>query len=122
MAVSVSNVDLMERVCHLTNKILGEILSVTSVTRHGKKRYTINMDGIDQNQDMAFSRMALKQRPRVVVSRDLLDWITMEGKIPDFFTNFITTSSELSRPSNMYIRSDCYHTQITEYLLTKIYM
>ena len=30
MAVSVSNVDLMERVCHLTNKIYGEMLCITS--------------------------------------------------------------------------------------------
>ena len=55
---------------------------------------------------------------RIVLSRDLLDWITMEGKIPCSFTNFITTS-ELSGP--LYISSDIYHTQIAEYILEKTY-
>ena len=55
-----------------------------------------------------------------ILSRDFLDWISAEGGlgIPRSFTNFITTP-ELSGP--FYISPDNYHTQITEYLLTKIY-
>ena len=76
------------------------------------------MGEFDQSQLSAFSRMTLHYR--VMVSRDLLDWIMMEGRIPDLFTNFITTP-ELSGPFELYIRPDLYHTQITEYLLAKIY-
>ena len=53
MAVSVSNVDLMERVCHLTNKIYREILFAT---RCEKTTY-ITMGGFDSDhvQVNAFS-------------------------------------------------------------------
>jgi hypothetical protein len=51
---------------------------------------------------------------RIVLSWSLIAWITVEGKIPCSFTNFIT-NPELSGP--LYISSDIYHTQITEYLL-----
>jgi hypothetical protein len=54
---------------------------------------------------------------RIVLSWNLLDWITMEGRIPRSFTNFITTP-ELSGP--LYISPNIYHTQITEYSLWKI--
>ena len=56
------------------------------------------------------------QNYRIVLSWDLLDWITVEGRIPCFFTNFITTP-EVSGP--LYISRDIYHTQITEYFLEK---
>ena len=55
---------------------------------------------------------------RIVLSWKLLYWIVVENKIPCSFTNFITTP-ELSGP--FYISPDNYHTQITEYLLHKIY-
>ena len=51
---------------------------------------------------------------RTVLSWDLLAQISVEGRIPCYFTNFITTP-ELS--GSLYISSDIYHTQITEYLL-----
>ena len=49
MTVPVSNVDLMERVCHLTNKIYREMLCIT---RHKGKTYiTIRgLDGLDDDQ------------------------------------------------------------------------
>ena len=50
----------------------------------------------------------------IVLSRRLLDWMTMDGKIPFSFTNFITTK-ELSGP--FYMSPDIYHSQITEYSL-----
>jgi hypothetical protein len=53
---------------------------------------------------------------RIVLSWDLLFWITVEGGIPCSFTGFITTP-ELSGP--LYVTPDIYHTQITEYLLEK---
>jgi hypothetical protein len=54
----------------------------------------------------------------IVLSWELLGWIEVEGKIPRSFTSFITTP-ELS--GLFYISPDIYHTQITEYLLEKIY-
>ena len=55
---------------------------------------------------------------RIVLSWELLDFISVEDRIPSPFTNFITTP-ELSGP--LYIDPDIYHTQITEYLLDKIH-
>ena len=54
----------------------------------------------------------------IVLSWEFLAWITLKGKIPCSFTNFITTP-EFSGP--LYISPDIYHTQVTEYLLEKIY-
>ena len=51
---------------------------------------------------------------RIVLSRDLITWILVEGKVLYSFTNFITVP-ELSGP--LYLSPDIYHTQITEYLL-----
>ena len=107
MAVSVSNVDLMERLCHLTNKIYREMLYIR---RHERMTY-ITVRGLDQVPVGAFSST---MHYKLVLSRDLLDWITVEDGIPCSFTNFIT-SPELSGP--LYIRPDIYHTQITEYFL-----
>ena len=55
---------------------------------------------------------------RMILSWNLLSWISVEGRIPYSFTNFITTP-ELSGP--FYISPDNYHTQITEYLLHMTY-
>ena len=112
MAVSVSNIDLMERVCHLTNKIYREMLCTR---RHEGKTY-ITTGGLDHVQDSIYSRTPLYG---IILSWDLLDWIAIGGGIPSFFTNFIT-SPELSGPSGFYISPNIYHTQITEFLLEKI--
>ena len=53
----------------------------------------------------------------IVLSWELLAWISGEDGIPCSFTNFITTPG-LSGP--LYIRADIYHTQITEYSLETI--
>ena len=55
---------------------------------------------------------------RMVLSWELLAWITVNGRIPRSFTNFIT-SPELSGP--LFISPDIYFSQITEYLLEKTY-
>ena len=55
---------------------------------------------------------------RIVLSWNLLCWISVENRIPCSFTNFITTP-ELSGP--FYISPDNYHTQIIEYLLHVTY-
>ena len=112
MTVSVSNVDLMERVCHLTNKIYREMLCIT---RHKGKTYITmrGLDGLDDDQVNGTSQ------DRTLLSSDLLCWITVEGRFPYFFTNFITTP-ELSGP--LYISPDIYHSQITEYCLDAIYI
>ena len=71
--------------------------------------------GFNYAQDMAMPR---SPQYRVVLSYDLLAWISVESTIPCSFTNFITTP-ELSGP--LYIRPDIYHTQITEYSLWTIH-
>ena len=53
---------------------------------------------------------------RVVLSWELLEWIMMKDRMPNSFTNFITTP-ELSGP--LYISPAIYHSQITEYFLEK---
>ena len=115
MAVSVSNIDLMERLCHLTNKIYREILCITMTRHYDERMMNITMGGLDQVQVSAFS---WTPRYKIVLSWDLLAWILVERRIPSSFTDFITTP-ELSGP--LYISPDIYHTQITEYLLEKIY-
>ena len=84
------------------------------IRSHERMSY-ITVRGLDQVPVGAFSRTL---QYRIVISWDLLDWITMAGRIPCSFTNFITTP-ELSGP--LYIDPDIYHTQITEYLLDTVY-
>ena len=72
---------------------------------------TIGPPALDHVQVTPFP---LNPQYRIVLSWDLLDWITEGLRIPDSFTFFIT-NPELSGP--LYISPDIYHTQITEYLL-----
>ena len=108
MALSIPNVDLIERVCHLTNKIYREVLCIT--TRRGISYITIG--GLNH---VRVSTSSTSQY-RIILSPDLLDWMSWEYQIFDSFTDFITTP-ELSGP--LYISPDIYHTQITEYSLEK---
>ena len=94
----------MERVCHLTNKIYREMLCIT---RH-EGTTNITVGGLGHVQ---VSTYCPTPQYRIVLSWDLLAWISVEGIIPCSFTNFITTP-ELSGP--LYISPDIYHTQITE--------
>jgi hypothetical protein len=86
-------------------------------TRHEGKTY-ITMGGLDHLQVSIFSRTRQYKYYKTALSWDLLAWISVEGRILCSFTNFIT-NPELSGP--LHISSDVYHTQITEYLLEKIY-
>ena len=110
MAVSISKVDFMERVCCLTNKIYREMLCIT---KHENMSY-ITMGRLDDLQVDAFSLQY-----RIVLSWDLLAWMSVEKRIFYSFTNFITTP-ELSGP--LCISPDIYHTQIVEYSLETIYL
>ena len=76
----------------------------------------ITMGGLkpDNVQVSAFST----PRYGIVLSWDLLAWISVEDSIPRSFTNFITTQ-KLS--GSFYISPDIYHTQITEYSLETIF-
>ena len=112
VVVSVSNVDLMERVCHLTNKIYREMLCIT---RHERMTY-ITIRGLDRVQTSAFSRTP---QYKIVISWELLTWISVEDRILCSFTDFITTP-EFSGP--LYVSPDIYHTQITEYSLETIFL
>ena len=76
----------------------------------------ITMGGLDHTQSSAFK---FSPQYRIILSWNLIAWISEDGRIPSSFTNFITTP-ELSGP--LYISSDIYHTQITEYLLEKIHL
>jgi hypothetical protein len=98
-------------VCHLTNKIYREMLFIT---RRERIAY-ITMSGLDHVQVGALS---WTPQYRIVLSWDLLGWMSVEGRIFSSFTRFITTP-ELS--GLWYISPDIYHTQLTEYLLGKIY-
>ena len=116
MAVSVSNVDLEERICRLTNRIYREMLCIT---RHdGMKFITMRSSRtrVDHFQISTYSESSFPQY-RIVLSWELLRWISVEDKIPCSFTDFITTP-ELSGP--LYISPDIYHTQIMEYSLQTI--
>ena len=114
MAVPASDVDLMERVCHLTQKIYREILCVSRQSTHDRTVVTVHELDYSHVQVIAFP---WTPQYRIVLSWDLLEWISVEGGILSSFTNFITTP-ELSGP--LYISPDIYHSQITEYSLEKI--
>ena len=114
MAVFISNVDLMEQVSHLTNKIYREILYISRDSMHETKIITLR--GLD-HKEVQFSAFSWWiPQYRIVLPWALLAWISVEGGIPCSFTNFIITP-ELSGP--LHISPDIYHTQITEYLLEK---
>ena len=102
------NVDLRERVRHLTNKIYREMLYIV---RRERMTY-ITMGGPNYIQASPYST----PQYRIILSWDLLAWM---DSIPYSFTNFITTQ-ELSGP--FYISLDIYHTQITEYSLETIFL
>ena len=111
-AMTVSNVDLMERLCRLTNKIYRDILRIK---RHETMTY-ITIDGRRPFKDIQRGDSSWTPRYRTALSWNLITWFK-EG-IPRSFTKFITTP-EISGPE-FYIRSDIYHTQITEYSLETI--
>ena len=109
--MTVPNVDLMERLCRLTNKIYRDILRIM---RHETITY-ITIDG-RPCEDIRLGDSSWTPRYRTTLSWELLDWF--EEKIPRSFIEFITTP-EISGPE-FYIPSDIYHTQITEYSLETI--
>ena len=108
MAVSVSNVEFLNRVCHITNKIYREMLCATT---HEGTTY-ITMGGLDQVSASSWS-----SQYRNVLSWDLLAWISVEGTIPCSFANFITARS-LSGP--FYIDPDIYRSQILDYYVENL--
>ena len=91
------------------NKIYREMLCIT--THKGMVYITM---GPARLQDVKARAFSWSPQYKIVLSWELLPLILVEGRIPCSFTNFITTP-ELSGP--LYIRSDIYDTQITEYLL-----
>ena len=111
MARSISNVDLVERISHLTDKIYREVLCIS---RDERMTY-ITIDGLDDNQ---VSTTSSTPQYRIALSWDLIAWLSWKNGIPRSFTDFITTP-ELS--GLFYICSNVYHTQITEYSLETIF-
>ena len=109
--MSVFRADIMGRVHHLTIEIYRKMLCLRS-NLDGTKNITI--DGLDHVQYCPYCW----DPDGIVLSCALLNLMTMEGRIPVSFTNFITTQ-ELSGP--FYISPDIYHTQITEYSLLTFY-
>ena len=110
MAVSVSNIDLVERVCRLTNKIYSEMLCIK---RYGRMT-CITIAGLDVP---CLPIRISSPQDMFALSWHLLAWLPRGDGILCSFTNFITIP-ELSGP--LYISPDIYHTQITEYLLETI--
>ena len=98
-------VSIVER---LGNKNYRDILCIT---RHETMTYiTIGRGGEDD-----FRVSSWTPQYRIALSWDLLGCFS---RIPRSLTEFITTP-EISGPE-FYIRSDIYHTQITEYSLKTI--
>ena len=97
----------MERLCRLTYKIYRDILCI-------RRHQTITFITVVGQDDIQASSWTPQYR--IALSWDLLALFS-EG-IPRSFTKFITTP-EISGPE-FYIRSDIYHTQITEYSLETI--
>ena len=112
MATSISKADIMGRVRHLSIKIYRKMLCIT---RNLDGTENITIDGFDHVQ---YRSSYWTPRYNFVLSCSLLDRMSMDGKIPLSFTNFITTQ-ELSGP--FYISPNIYHTQITEYSLLTFY-
>ena len=86
------------------------------ITRH-ERMSIITMSGLCHVQ-LELIPFCPTPQYRIALSWELLAWITVNGRIPRSFTNFIT-SPELSGP--LYISPDIYFSQITEYLLEKTY-
>ena len=86
------------------------------ITRHESMTIiTIGGLGLDHDQLELIPIFSNPQYTgRIVLSWNLLSWISVKGRIPYSFTKFLTTP-ELSGP--FYISPDNYHTRITEYLL-----
>ena len=78
------------------------------ITRRGS--ITVGGLGLDRDHVDALS-LTLQYNTKIVLSEDLLFWMSLECRNLCSFTNFITTP-ELSGP--LYISPDIYHTQITE--------
>ena len=110
--MSVSKVDIMRRAHHLTIKIYRELLRI-KICLGGTMSITL-----DEFDDVLYRAFPWTPRYRIVLSCALIKLMTMDGRIPFSFTNFITTQ-ELSGP--FYISPEIFHTQITEYSLLTIY-
>ena len=111
--MTVSNVDLMERLCRLTNKIYRDILRIM-------RRETITYIIIAGQpcEDIRLGDSFWTPQYRTALSWELLAWFKFSEEIPRSLTEFITTP-EISGPE-FYIPSDIYHTQVTEYSLETI--
>ena len=107
--MSVSKINIMGRVHNLTFQIYPEMLRITR-DLDGTKNITIGHWDVH----VVYRDFPWIPRYRNVLSCTLLTWITMEGRIPLSFTNFITTK-ELSGP--FYVSPDIYHTHIAEFSL-----
>ena len=104
----------MVRARDLTIEIYQKMLRIIR-NRDGRENITIRE--FDHVQYRPYYSV-YSPRYSIVLSCALLDRMTMDGRIPFSFTNFITTQ-ELSGP--FYISPDIYHTQITEYSLLTFY-
>ena len=106
-----NSVNWVKRVCHLTNETYLDMLYIKRLEGMGY----ITIRG---RVHVQASSLSWNPQYGIALSRVLLIWVTMDGRVPYPFTNFITTP-ELSGP--LYMSPDIYHTQITEYLLEKAY-
>jgi len=102
VAISSYNVDLLERVRRLTNKIYRKTLCIA-------KNGNITVFFMGQPRHMSRYQQTLHYGK---LSSELLVWASVEGKILSSFTDFITTP-EIS--GALYISPDIYHTKITEF-------
>ena len=78
----------------------------------------ITIGGLDDIQ-VQVSTVSWTPQYTIALSWNLLAWISFGSSMPSSFTDFITTP-ELS--GDLYISSNIYHTQITEYSLETIFL
>jgi hypothetical protein len=109
MSLRSSSVQCYKRQPHTTAKHSVSMLFTTQIGAVSVECPYITMGGLVP--------WTPKFTTRIVLSWLLLAWMSMEGRIPSSFTNFITTP-EFSGP--LHISPDMYHTQITEYSLHTI--
>jgi hypothetical protein len=119
MTVFIADLDLTERLRRVTDKIFRSILcietqgNITNIAIHVPLRI------------FGPCNMAPKPLPFWAVNPGIirLSWeslahVSVEGRIPSLFTEFITTPE---RSGPLYVSPDDYHTQVTEYSLHTIF-
>ncbi|KAF8816497.1 hypothetical protein BYT27DRAFT_6396545 [Phlegmacium glaucopus] len=114
--VSISSINLIKRLGHLTDRIYRDILCIET---HGSMSTITTCAPLREVYRIPDSRPRRPANPGVVqLSWGLLAERSMDDRISSSFTDFMITQE---RSGPLYISPDIYHTQITEYSLETIF-